>query len=90
MADWPGLPASNLYQSRDLYPTTDIRSVFKGVLVEHMQLQENFVDRSVFPDAKPMPMIENLVSAWPEYFTWADDKMTSNKTRSRCRKTIAV
>lgn len=60
VADWPGLSASNLYQGRDLYPTTDIRSVFKGVLVEHMQLQENFVDRSVFPDAKPVPMIENL------------------------------
>lgn len=63
VADWPGLSASNLYQGRDLYPTTDIRSVFKGVLVEHLQLQPNFVDRNVFPDAKPIPMIEKLVSA---------------------------
>jgi uncharacterized protein (DUF1501 family) len=61
IADWPGLSPSNLYQGRDLYPSTDIRSVFKGVLVEHLQLQENFVDRSVFPDAKPIPMIEKLV-----------------------------
>ena len=63
VADWPGLSASNLYQGRDLYPTTDIRSVFKGVLVEHLQLQPNFVDRNVFPDAKPIPMIKKLVSA---------------------------
>ena len=62
VADWPGLSAANLYQGRDLYPTTDIRSVFKGVLVEHLQLQEGFLDRSVFPDAKPVPVIENLVN----------------------------
>ena len=61
VADWPGLSASNLYQGRDLYPTTDIRSVFKGVLVEHLQLQPSFVDRSVFPSAKPVPMTESLV-----------------------------
>ncbi len=63
VADWPGLSNSNLYQGRDLYPTTDIRSVFKGVMVEHLQLQESFLDRSVFPDANPVPMIENLVNA---------------------------
>jgi len=62
VADWPGLSAANLYQGRDLYPTTDIRSVFKGVLVEHLQLPENFVNRSVFPDAKPLQMTENLVN----------------------------
>lgn len=62
VADWPGLSSSNLYEGRDLYPTTDIRSVFKGVLIEHLQLQENFLDRSVFPDAKPVPVIENLVN----------------------------
>lgn len=62
VADWPGLSTSNLYQGRDLYPTTDIRSVFKGVLAEHLQLQEGFLDQSVFPNAKPVPMIENLVN----------------------------
>ncbi len=62
IADWPGLSTSNLYQGRDLYPTTDIRSVFKGVLVEHLQLQESFIDRSVFPDTKSVPMIANLLA----------------------------
>ena len=63
VADWPGLSTANLYQGRDLYPTTDIRSVFKGVMAEHMGLQEKFLDQNVFPDAKTVQMIENLVKA---------------------------
>lgn len=61
VADWPGLAASNLYQGRDLYPTTDIRSVFKGVLMEHLNLQEQFLDQSVFPDTKPVSVVDDLV-----------------------------
>lgn len=62
VADWPGLSASDLYEGRDLYPTTDIRSVFKGVLAQHLGLQENFLDQSVFPGSKQAPFIENLVN----------------------------
>lgn len=62
IADWPGLSNSNLYQGRDLYPTTDIRSVFKGVLVQHLGLQENFLGHSVFPDSKTVPVIDGLVN----------------------------
>ncbi|MFO1186753.1 MAG: DUF1501 domain-containing protein [Alphaproteobacteria bacterium] len=32
VADWPGLAQANLFEGRDLKPTTDIRGVFKGVL----------------------------------------------------------
>src|SRR4029077_5448896 len=32
IADWPGLSARALYQGRDLTPTLDLRSVFKGIL----------------------------------------------------------
>jgi len=62
VADWPGLSASSLYEGRDLYPTTDIRSVFKGVLSQHLQLQEAFLNKRVFPGSKPAPIIENLVN----------------------------
>ena len=31
IADWPGLSDSNLYEGRDLKPTTDLRSVLKGI-----------------------------------------------------------
>ena len=32
ISDWPGLKPANLYQGRDLAPTTDLRAVIKGVL----------------------------------------------------------
>ena len=57
VADWPGLSKNNLYAGRDLMPTTDLRSVFKSVLIEHLRLDAAFVDRKVFPDsaiAKPL------------------------------------
>ena len=35
-ADWPGLAERDLYEGRDLKPTTDMRAVFKGVLMMAM------------------------------------------------------
>ena len=61
MADWPGLSASNLYEGRDLYPTTDVRSLFKGVLTEHLSLPETFVEREVFPDSAAARPIRDIV-----------------------------
>jgi uncharacterized protein (DUF1501 family) len=37
-ADWPGLGQGRLFENRDLAPTTDLRSVIKGVLIDHMGL----------------------------------------------------
>jgi uncharacterized protein (DUF1501 family) len=57
IADWPGLKAANLYQARDLAPTTDLRAVIKGVLHDHLGLSEMVLANAVFPDsaaAKPM------------------------------------
>jgi uncharacterized protein (DUF1501 family) len=57
IADWPGLAKADLYDGRDLMPTMDIRSVFKGVLTEHLELSDAFVNDTVFPEsstAKPM------------------------------------
>jgi uncharacterized protein (DUF1501 family) len=57
IADWPGLKAANLYQARDLAPTTDLRAVIKGVLHDHLGLSEIVLANAVFPDsaaAKPM------------------------------------
>jgi uncharacterized protein (DUF1501 family) len=49
IADWPGLGPRDLHEGRDLMPTTDLRSLFKGILLEHLHLEEAFVDRTVFP-----------------------------------------
>ena len=57
IADWPGLKPANLYQGRDLAPTTDLRAVMKGVLKDQFGLAEKVLAGSVFPDssgAKPM------------------------------------
>jgi uncharacterized protein (DUF1501 family) len=35
LADWPGLAPHELNEDRDLRPTTDLRAVLAGVLVEH-------------------------------------------------------
>jgi uncharacterized protein (DUF1501 family) len=48
---------ANLYQARDLAPTTDLRSVIKGVLADHLGISERVLAQTVFPDsgaAKPM------------------------------------
>ena len=57
LTDWPGLGTNDLVDRRDLRPTADLRSLFKGLLREHLLLPDPFVDGVVFPDsaaAKPM------------------------------------
>jgi uncharacterized protein (DUF1501 family) len=57
IADWPGLKAANLYEGRDLKPTIDLRSVLKGVLRDHLRVEEGALAASVFPgSADIMPM----------------------------------
>jgi len=57
IADWPGLRTSDLYQDRDLKPTTDLRAVLKGVLKDHLRADEHSLAQNVFPGSdgvKPM------------------------------------
>jgi uncharacterized protein (DUF1501 family) len=57
IADWPGLKAADLYQGRDLKPTTDLRAVLKGVLKDHLRADERALAQNVFPGSdgvKPM------------------------------------
>lgn len=59
LADWPGLASDKLYQGRDLAPTTDLRSVVKGVFRDHLRLPEDALTRVVFPgSAEAAPMRE--------------------------------
>jgi len=58
VADWPGLKPAELYQNRDLNPTTDLRAVLKGVLRDHLRADEKVLAQTVFPGSdavKPMP-----------------------------------
>ena len=57
VADWPGLKASDLHDGRDLKPTTDLRAVLKGLLKDHLRVDDGALAAKVFPDSaatKPM------------------------------------
>jgi uncharacterized protein (DUF1501 family) len=61
VADWPGLKASALFEGRDLYPTTDIRSVFKGILAQQWQISTSALDQKVFPDSGSAKPLDDLI-----------------------------
>jgi uncharacterized protein (DUF1501 family) len=57
IADWPGLKPAQLFEDRDLKPTTDLRAVLKGLLRDHLRVEEKVLADAVFPgsaDVKPM------------------------------------
>jgi uncharacterized protein (DUF1501 family) len=57
IANWPGLKPAQLHDGRDLKPTTDLRAVLKGVLKDHLRVDERVLASQVFPDSvtlKPM------------------------------------
>lgn len=60
IGDWPGLAKHQLYEGRDLKPTTDMRSLFKTVLHEHLGLSTAVLERDVFPDSGQAQMLKGL------------------------------
>jgi uncharacterized protein (DUF1501 family) len=63
VADWPGLAAQSLLDNRDLRPTLDLRSVFKGVLDEHLHIDANALNTHVFPDSREARPLQGLMRA---------------------------
>jgi uncharacterized protein (DUF1501 family) len=61
IADWPGLKTAQLYEGRDLKPTTDLRSVLKGRLKDHLRVEESVLASTVFPDSAEARPIAGLV-----------------------------
>jgi uncharacterized protein (DUF1501 family) len=61
IADWPGLAPASLYQGRDLRPTTDLRSVAKTILRDHMGVAASYIDTEVFPASSAAPYLSNVV-----------------------------
>jgi uncharacterized protein (DUF1501 family) len=61
IADWPGLKPDQLYEERDLKPTTDLRAVLKGVLKDHLRLDDKALAGDVFPDSAAATPIDGLV-----------------------------
>ena len=61
IADWPGLKPAELYEGRDLKPTTDLRAVLKGLLRDHLRVEERALASTVFPDSADVAPIAGLV-----------------------------
>jgi uncharacterized protein (DUF1501 family) len=61
VADWPGLKAAQLHEGRDLKPTTDLRSVLKGLLRDHLRVEEKALVSTVFPDSSQVAPTAGLV-----------------------------
>jgi uncharacterized protein (DUF1501 family) len=61
IADWPGLKESQLYDARDLKPTTDLRAVLKGLLRDHLRVDERALASAVFPDSSNVMPMAGLV-----------------------------
>jgi len=61
IADWPGLKPANLYEGRDLAPSTDLRAVIKGLLHDHLGVAERVLAETVFPDSAGVKPAQGLV-----------------------------
>ena len=61
IADWPGLASTDLHEGRDLRPTTDVRSVFKSVLEEHLEIPAGFIESEVFPNSRDASPLHELM-----------------------------
>ena len=61
LADWPGLKPATLYENRDLRPTADLRAIFKGLLRDHLRMDEKVLAGVVFPDSAAAAPVAGLV-----------------------------
>ena len=61
MGDWPGLAEAQMYQKRDLRPTTDLRAVFKGIARDHLGVEARDLAETVFPDSANVAPLGGLV-----------------------------
>ncbi len=61
VGDWPTLAQSRLFENRDTWPALDMRSLFKGVLRDHMGVDRADLDRVVFPNSAAAAPAEAIV-----------------------------
>lgn len=63
--DWPGLTQRALVDGRDLRPTVDLRSVFKGVLRDHLGAGLPALNQQVFPQSAAARPMAGLIRGAP-------------------------
>ena len=62
IADWPGLKDADLHEKRDLRPTTDLRAVLKGLLRDHLRVDEAALSQSVVPGSDGVSPLAGLIA----------------------------
>jgi uncharacterized protein (DUF1501 family) len=62
VADWPGLKEANLHEKRDLKATTDLRAVLKGLLRDHLRVEEAALASKVFPESSAVKPVTGLLA----------------------------
>ena len=62
--DFPGLGPTQLDSNKALVSTTDMRSIFKGLLQDHLEVPSTLIERDVFPlSSKLAPAMKDLLKA---------------------------
>ncbi len=59
--NWPGLASAQLYENRDLKPTTDLRAVMLGLLSNHYGLSQDVLTRDIYPGSEGLRPVLGLV-----------------------------
>ena len=60
LADWPGLAQAQRFEGRDLRITTDLRTVLRPLLAQHLGITRAALDRDVLPGSAALPALELL------------------------------
>ena len=61
VADWPGVKEADLYENRDLKATTDLRAVLKGLLRDHLYVDERVLTADIFPGSDAVAPMTGLL-----------------------------
>jgi uncharacterized protein (DUF1501 family) len=62
VADWPGVKEADLYEKRDLKATTDLRAVLKGLLRDHLRVDERALTADIFPGSDAVAPMSGLLA----------------------------
>lgn len=61
LGDWPGLARRQLRDGRDLTPATDLRSLYKGILRDHLGVSAADLESRVFPASRAAAAMNGLI-----------------------------
>ena len=59
--NWPGLAPAQLFEGRDVKPTTDYRSIFKATLRDHIGVREATLEDKVFPSSRRAQPMDGII-----------------------------